>query len=346
VKRYVKGKKGRVTLESTNAQKEYSKYFNAVDRNDQDSSNYSVSLRTARWYLHLLFWLADRVMHRTYTVVKSLQEEHPLWKICGKDPMCFCLKGKCEHDDNFTLLQQGMTPFVGDLRQTCTTIAVERGSQSYSQYKILFGCRRGGYNNSCESNSRFHKFRRQLERRNNDAFCTGDYPVILSEIRLLGKCNEGSPTPPPTSPLSRPPTNLPTNVPTVRTKFNMKIKVRCIHNPCDKNGPRDEFDVYVKVYSNGLYIGKTRTVSDVKDNRTYCYNQSFYPPNITIRVGATSWQVRFEVYDYDRRSGDDFIGQYSYTMSSAPKTYSSSSGKSLSSGCGSRTKISFEIKAY
>ena len=262
------------------------------------------------------------------------------------DPMCFRLEGKCEHDDNFTLLQEGMIPFVGDLRQSCTTIAVERGRQSYSQYKILFGCRRGGYDDSCQRDSRFHKFRRQIRNRKLDAMCTGDYPVILSEVRLLGKCNEGSPTPPPTSPPSRTPTKLPTNFPTVRTKFNTKIKVRCIHNPCDKDGPRDESDVYVKVYSNGFYIGKTRTASDVKDNRTYCYNHSFYPSNVTIRVGATSWQVRFEVYDYDKRSGDDFMGQYSYTMSSAPRTYSSSSGKSLSSGCGSRTKISFEIKAY
>ena len=55
-----------------------------MDRNDRDSSDYSVSLRTARWYLRLLFWLTDRVVRGTYTVVKSLQEEHPPWKICGK----------------------------------------------------------------------------------------------------------------------------------------------------------------------------------------------------------------------------------------------------------------------
>ena len=153
------------------------------------------------------------------------------------DPMCFRLEGKCEHDDNFTLLQEGMIPFVGDLRQSCTTIAVERGRQSYSQYKILFGCRRGGYDDSCQRDSRFHKFRRQIRNRNLDAVCTGDYPVILSEVRLLGKCNEGSlftpptapttpteaptkslptspPTEPPTSPLTRPPTSLPTSSPT------------------------------------------------------------------------------------------------------------------------------------
>ena len=123
--------------------------------------------------------------------------------------MCFRLEGKCEHDDSFILLQEGIILFAGDLRQSCTTIAVERGRESYSQYKILFGCRRGGYDDSCQRDSRFHKFRRQIRNRKLDAVCAGNFPVILSEVRLLGKCNEGSLFTPPTAPTT--PTEAPTS---------------------------------------------------------------------------------------------------------------------------------------
>ena len=67
--------------------------------------------------------------------------------------------------------------------------------------------------------------------------CTGNHPIILSKVRLLGKCNKGSlftspkapitpteapasspPTSPPTSSLTRylthPPTQAPTRSPT------------------------------------------------------------------------------------------------------------------------------------
>ncbi len=44
------------------------KYFNAVDRNDQDSSDYSTSIRTNRWYLRLVFWALDRVLHIVYVI--------------------------------------------------------------------------------------------------------------------------------------------------------------------------------------------------------------------------------------------------------------------------------------
>ena len=55
VKRHVKGHKSRVTFPSTRSQAEYMKYFNAVDRNDRDSSDYTMSQRTHRWYLRIHF---------------------------------------------------------------------------------------------------------------------------------------------------------------------------------------------------------------------------------------------------------------------------------------------------
>ena len=55
---------GRSQFKVPNAQKSYSKYFNAVDRNDFDSADYTTSLRTNRWYLHIFFWLLNREVHQ------------------------------------------------------------------------------------------------------------------------------------------------------------------------------------------------------------------------------------------------------------------------------------------
>lgn len=45
------------------------KYFNGVDRNDPDSKNYSTSIRTNRYYLRIICWALDRVIHVLYNVV-------------------------------------------------------------------------------------------------------------------------------------------------------------------------------------------------------------------------------------------------------------------------------------
>jgi hypothetical protein len=48
----------------SNAQRDY-----AVDRNDRESADYTTSIRTNRWYLHVFFWLLDRVVHQLYVTV-------------------------------------------------------------------------------------------------------------------------------------------------------------------------------------------------------------------------------------------------------------------------------------
>ena len=52
VKRHVRGKREREIFDSVRAQAEYVKYFNAVDRNDRDSSDYSTSIRSNRYCIH------------------------------------------------------------------------------------------------------------------------------------------------------------------------------------------------------------------------------------------------------------------------------------------------------
>ena len=68
VKRHVKGKKGRVEIDGPKAQAEYVKYFNAADRNDRDSAGYLTSIRTNRYYIRIICWVLDRVVHTCFAV--------------------------------------------------------------------------------------------------------------------------------------------------------------------------------------------------------------------------------------------------------------------------------------
>jgi len=69
VKRHVRGKKDREIISGVRAQQEYSKWYNAVDRNDRDSADYSTTIRTCRYYIRIMCWALDRVIHCEYTIV-------------------------------------------------------------------------------------------------------------------------------------------------------------------------------------------------------------------------------------------------------------------------------------
>lgn len=64
-----RGKKDHSILPAPQSQRDYKKHFHAVNRNDRDSADYTVSLRTNCWYLWLLFWLVDWVVHLVYASV-------------------------------------------------------------------------------------------------------------------------------------------------------------------------------------------------------------------------------------------------------------------------------------
>ncbi len=84
VQRSVKGKRRQVTLSAPQCQHDYAENFNAVDRNDRDSADYTASIRTSRWYLRLFCWLLDRVVHMTFVIVcfiaKSNVNHFEEWK--------------------------------------------------------------------------------------------------------------------------------------------------------------------------------------------------------------------------------------------------------------------------
>ena len=74
VRRSSKGKAERDTINSPRAQKDYVEFFNAVDKNDRDSADWSTSIRTNRYYLRIFCWALDRVVHTTYVIVCALSD--------------------------------------------------------------------------------------------------------------------------------------------------------------------------------------------------------------------------------------------------------------------------------
>jgi hypothetical protein len=72
VKRHTRRKATRDTIDSPRARDDYAEFFNAVDRNDRDSYDYSTSIRTNRYYLRIFCWGLDRIIHCLYIVVVEL----------------------------------------------------------------------------------------------------------------------------------------------------------------------------------------------------------------------------------------------------------------------------------
>jgi hypothetical protein len=72
VSRRVKGKKHPDKVPGPHVQADYVENFNAIDRNDRDSADYSTTICTNRYYIRIFCWTLDRVIHAMYVIVCSL----------------------------------------------------------------------------------------------------------------------------------------------------------------------------------------------------------------------------------------------------------------------------------
>jgi hypothetical protein len=72
VRRHSRGQRERRVINAPNNQQRYADNYNTVDRNDHDSSDYSTTIRTARYYLRIFCWALDRVIHTCSVVVCAL----------------------------------------------------------------------------------------------------------------------------------------------------------------------------------------------------------------------------------------------------------------------------------
>ncbi len=73
VKRRVQGKKTKDTIPGPRAQEDYVQIFNAVDRNDHDSVDYSATIRKNCYYIRIFCWALDRVIHAAYVIICTLR---------------------------------------------------------------------------------------------------------------------------------------------------------------------------------------------------------------------------------------------------------------------------------
>ncbi len=61
VQRHVKEKKCE-TIQQPKAHADYVRSMSGIDRNDQDSHDYSMSIHTNRWYIQIFCWALDWVV--------------------------------------------------------------------------------------------------------------------------------------------------------------------------------------------------------------------------------------------------------------------------------------------
>ena len=83
VKRHVRGKQDQEIINGPCDQAEYINFMNAVDRNNRDSTDFSTSIQTNRYFIRIFCWGLDRVVHTAYVVVCFLARKdigNPEWK--------------------------------------------------------------------------------------------------------------------------------------------------------------------------------------------------------------------------------------------------------------------------
>jgi hypothetical protein len=114
-------KKQRREVSSPKVINTYNANYNGVDRKDRDTADWSISLKSNRWYLRVYYWMLDSVIHAAFLVVSEVgkkrserEPDHP-WAKYGK-------KGgrwKFQLDLAHSLLEKGILldcPDIGDLK--------------------------------------------------------------------------------------------------------------------------------------------------------------------------------------------------------------------------------------
>ena len=81
-------------IRAPHAQQTYVEFFNAVDRNDRDSADYSTSICTNCYYIRIFCWALDCVIHVCYVIV------------------CKCAKSDIAELEWFVTRQENCSPIV------------------------------------------------------------------------------------------------------------------------------------------------------------------------------------------------------------------------------------------
>ena len=112
VQRYDKATGQRIKINAPAVCADYSKYMNGVDRMDRDNADWSVSIRTNRWYLRVVFWILDCVIFAMY-LVATFGEGEVAAKYKNKNNG----RRKFQIDLAMALMEEGLTrDWKGDLK--------------------------------------------------------------------------------------------------------------------------------------------------------------------------------------------------------------------------------------
>jgi hypothetical protein len=86
VERWSPTKKRRKAIPSHAVVTDYSYHRNGVDHKDRDTADWTVSLKSNRFYLRIFYWLFDGVLHAMYTIIKVVASDkaHPWHKYLSK----------------------------------------------------------------------------------------------------------------------------------------------------------------------------------------------------------------------------------------------------------------------
>jgi hypothetical protein len=86
VDRWSPTKKKRKSISSHEVTTDYSYNMSGVDQKDRDTADWTVSLKSNRFYLRIFYWLFDGVLHAMYSIVKFVARDkaHPWHKYLSK----------------------------------------------------------------------------------------------------------------------------------------------------------------------------------------------------------------------------------------------------------------------
>ena len=86
VQRWSQAKKKQDSISSHEVTTDYSYHMNGVDHKDQDTADWTVSLKSNRFYLRIFYWLFDGVLHAMYSIIKVIasNKSHPWHKYLSK----------------------------------------------------------------------------------------------------------------------------------------------------------------------------------------------------------------------------------------------------------------------
>jgi hypothetical protein len=70
---------------------DYSFHMNGVDYKDQHTAEWTVPLKSNRFYLRIFYWLFDGVLHTVYYFIKVVasKEDYPWHKYLNKHLGCY-----------------------------------------------------------------------------------------------------------------------------------------------------------------------------------------------------------------------------------------------------------------